>query len=261
MGNNKPDNREISQEGVNVLLAMKGFDNAESIASLWDQFTTYAEGVGADLMSYHHFTAEYAPGHKNEAVHTKGFPDAWVDTYMSNNYVDFDPIIQRSKITCRPFRWNSVLFQTTLTEQQKDYMSKLQAWMKGDGYGVPVFGPSGRNGYFGIGSMKGLKDWSPLAAGHLHMACESLHLRYCELRLLEMEHDFTLTPRELSILENMAMGRSDALICGLIGVQLNSIESGISRILKKMRVNDRPSAILRGVGCGLLNPVIIDAKL
>lgn len=55
----------------------------------------------------------------------------------------------------------------------------------------------------------------------------------------------------------MALGRSDALICGLVGAQLNSVESGIKRILKKMGVSDRPAAILRGVGCGLIDPKLV----
>lgn len=260
MGQDNKVTIEAEQAALDVMLAMRQFDVTEDIETLWGLFVDYAHNLGADLISYHHFKADFAPGHKNEYFHVDGFPARWVEKYFNNNYINVDPIIMQAKISSRPFRWLAINSLTSLTGEQKNFMNNLRSWMKGDGYGVPVFGPSGRNGYFGVGSTTGLDGWAIRSDSYLHMACESFHVRYCELRLLSLEQDFTLTPREMLILENMALGRSDALICGLIGAQINSVESGIRRILKKMGVSDRSAAILRGVGCGLLDPSLVEAR-
>lgn len=187
MGKDNQETLLVDKRSIDILVIMRGFDEAPTVDTLWNDFTAYAESLGADLMSYHHFSADYAPSVRNETYHIKGFPDKWVREYIDSNYSEFDPIIQKAKISCRPYRWLSLNQTPLLTGQQKSYMTKLQSWMKGDGYGVPVFGPSGQNGYFGIGSTTNIDSWDDLTPKHLHLACEGFHLRYCELRLLTME--------------------------------------------------------------------------
>lgn len=247
----------FDEELVGILNVDLSFDEAKTPESLWALFLKYIQTLNADLISYHHFAHDFAPDHKNETLHTEGFPDHWVEHYVNDDLVEFDPIILTSRLRVRPFWWRDVEKYTNLTQQQKDYMKELTAWMKGDGLAIPVFGPSGRHGYFGIGCQNVSRQWDETQQKRLHFICESFHLRYCEIRLTSMETDFTLTEKERFILENIAFGRSDSMICGLTGMQIHSVQSAIRRILKKMQVTDRPSAILRGVGCGLIEADII----
>jgi len=66
--------------------------------------------------------------------------------------------------------------------------------------------------------------------------------------------DFTLTERELRILTSLGHGISDEVICGIVGASMDSVQQSIRKIMTKMGVSDRPSAVLRATGAGLLDP-------
>lgn len=247
----------LDKELIELLNVDLKFEKATTLDELWVLFLEFTQTLRADLVSYHHFGHEFAPHYKNETVHVEGFPEFWTQHYINDNLVDFDPIILTSRLRIRPFWWLDIYKLTALTPRQKEYMEELTAWMKGDGLAIPVFGPSARHGYFGVGCQNTPRHWDKTHQKRLHFICESFHLRYCEIRLTTMKNDFTLTKKERFILENMAFGRSDSMICGLTGLQLHAVQGAIHRILKKMQVTDRPSAILRGVGCGLIEADII----
>lgn len=254
------DTSEVAQVSADVIAAVHAMDSAPTTEALWDVFKDYANTIKADLLSYHHNAPAFAPDKDGLLLLTHGFPQGWIDKYERENLHKFDPIAGLVNYRVRPIRWMEVEKQYRLTPEQQNFMAELRAWLKGDGLGVPVFGPSGRNGYVGIGSTGNIDHWDMHFKRRIQHICGVFHLRFCELRLLTLENDFVLTKKELLILQNMALGRSDALICGLIGVQIDGVESAIARMMKKMGVSDRPSAILRGIGCGLIDPNAPDGK-
>jgi len=240
---------------LSTLKALNHFAAAEDPDALWQALVDYAGALDADLLSYHHHAAEMSPGHENVTVRAHGFSKAWVHKYTKSKLYLTDPITQVFATRMRAMRWSEVDDIVKLTPGQKDYLADLRSWMKGDGIGLPVFGPSGRIGYVGIGrSERRLDDFGPIEINRLQWVAQSFHIRWCELALMHAPKDFTLDDKEMRILECLAIGMQDEVICGVVGAQLDSVKLSIRRILKKMSVTDRPSAILRGIGAGLLEP-------
>lgn len=237
-----------------ALKAHESFRQADNLDDLWDALVEYATTLGADLLAYHHHAPDFAPDHDNVEIRAYGFPEDWVKYYVENDLRLIDPITQIFNYRVRPVRWSQIDTLVPLAPEQKAYLKELRTWLKGDGLGLPTFGPSGRHGYIGIGrSQTSLEDLDILEMNRLHWVLECFHLRWCELVLLTLPQDFSLDERELKILKSMSVGMSDEIICGIIGAQVESIRRSIRGILKKMGVSDRPSAILRGIGAGLLD--------
>jgi LuxR family transcriptional regulator/LuxR family quorum-sensing system transcriptional regulator CciR len=115
---------------------------------------------------------------------------------------------------------------------------------------VPVFGPSGRNGYVVLAFPKGFALSSCLMA-EFRVVAQFAHQRSCEL-VAQTGHAASLSPREQEVLCWMARGKSNSVIADIIGVSANTVDTHVRRIFVKLQVSDRVSAALIGMGHGLI---------
>ena len=259
--------------------AFGAVEAAASEAELFGVLVAYAGDLGASLVSYHHIAPNVAGGspvgngsfakatpkavteesgavappvrHRNLFAH--GFPETWVKAYRDLGYYKVDPITAYAAYQTRPVLWSQVDSRIVVTPEQQDYLDVLWAWLApGDGMAVPCFGPSGRHGYVGIGSRAPLSDWSPEQVRLVQSVAESFHLRFCELRLAGLPKDFTLSEREGEVLTLMSRGHADWLISAVTGTTPERVAAVVDSLLSKMGVTDRPSALIRARGLGLI---------
>ncbi|GLQ20548.1 autoinducer binding domain-containing protein [Algimonas porphyrae] len=239
--------------------ALAAFEHADHEDQAFDALNTFARAVGADLLSYHHIDpplsrADEAGGMPTINLMSHGFPDEWVRHYESSDYHRIDPITAFAAYQTRPVLWSNIPHRVRLSPAQQAYMEDLYRWLSpGDGLAVPLFGPSGRHGYVGIGWRKPIPPWDPVKRRAIQSVCESFHLRICELRLAGMERDFELTDVQMRILRAMASGQPDAIICGMVNLRPEALRTAIARTLTTMGVSDRPSAVLRAHALGLID--------
>ncbi|WP_371396649.1 autoinducer binding domain-containing protein [Fretibacter rubidus] len=230
-------------------------DDCEDKDALWDLFCgVMQDDYGAELISYHHIPSPLAPDRLGLKVMAVGHDPAWVNMYRERELFRIDPIAQAANHMLLPFYWSSIEDRIKLTQEQKDFLVLLRQWLKGDGLAIPAFGPSGRNGYFGIGCREAVPDWSRPDAARIYWAAQAFHTRYCILHMAGLDMDFTLTSRQTQILQHLARGLDTQTIAVLLGSQTDTVDNTIRRILKKMGVTDTGSAILRAVSCGLIEP-------
>ena len=236
---------------------LAALDTANSEADAFDILVDYACAMGAELVSYHHVAPPFArpdgePARENLTLLARGFPESWVEQYRTRKLHRIDPITSFAAYQTRPVRWSVIPQRVTLTPAQKGYLDDLYAWLApGDGMAVPLFGPSGRHGYAGIGRTSPEAPWSAAQERTVQAVCEAFHLRFCEIRLAGLDKDFELTEREARILSAMSRGWSDPMIGATVGLRPDPLRSAIKRLLIKMGVLDRPSAVLRARALGL----------
>ena len=229
-------------------------DAAETAQEAFDALVGYARLLDADLVSYHHFSPPFARGPEEILIMSHGFPKDWVAHYREHELHLIDPITAYATYQTRPVRWSDVPGLTKLTAEQQRFMDSLYDWLSpGDGKAVPVFGPSGRHGYVGIGRRTPFSRWSGPKLRTVQAVCEAMHLRVCEILLRGLPQDFELSDRQQIILQAMADRIPDAMICGLVNLRPPALASAIERLLRTMRVSDRPSAVLRAQGLGLVD--------
>lgn len=244
-----------------ILATLDEFTRVDTLDALWDVFIKLATYMEMDLLSYHHQGPAFGPNHVDIIARTHGFPEDWSESYFRKKQHITDPITQVFSTRVRPMLWSEVDDIVPLTPAQTDYLMDLRSWLKGDGLGLPVFGPGGRVGYVGIGrKARNLDDLSVSNLNRIHWSAQSFHMRWCEISILQMPKDFTLNEREVLILKNVGHGVSDEVICGIVGASIDSVQQSIRNIMTKMGVSDRASAVLRGVGSGLLDPESVILK-
>jgi DNA-binding CsgD family transcriptional regulator len=217
----------------------------------------YLSSFEATMYSYHHLPP---PGTKDQGriiLETEGYPAELVRRYMDERLFLIDPMPIHAQKSTRPFRWSEVWKLTTLTPEQKAYMSGVDGNNNAsDGYAFPVFGPGGRNGVFGLGYWTEPRTLRPATIREIHWVCQSLHLRYCELIEPE-EPEFTgLSRREREVLEWVARGKSNADIATIMGVSSHTVDAYLRRIFLKLGTTDRVTAAIRAVGSGMLTGMV-----
>lgn len=227
-------------------------NSAKHYDALWEALISFLSRAGADLVSYRHLAPPHAPDAGRVDALIYGYPRAWEKHYKEMKLHAHDPLMSHGYLKAMPFRWSEIFESQSLTVKQKDFIQQMKEWMKGDGYIIPVFGPSGRSGVFGVANSASITDWSPELIQDMQWVCRQFHLRYVALRLGEIPAKFTLDDVEHQILKDIALGRSLIAIALEMDVKTSVVSSTLDKLMLKMSVSDLPSLILRAHGLGLI---------
>lgn len=234
---------------VNEFVAVQS--QVSNTSALWSLVLDYFTTHGVPLVSYH-FQESPAAIDAHTKVRTHGFPDDWVSAYVREKLFLIDPIPDLAMRSTRPFFWSETAQLTMLATEQSAYLDALAATGIGDGLAIQVFGPSLRNGYFGLGFGEKRRH---LPAGEIAqhcMVCQIAHLRVCDLMPAPLAERPMLSRREREVLEWIARGKSNSVIGEILQVSTHTVDQYLRRIFAKLGVSDRTTAAIRGVGAGLV---------
>lgn len=217
---------------------------------LWQAVLAFFHSRDIEMVSYHLGDTADLPGGRMGFVED-GFPEAWVCEYIESNLRVIDPIPELSKRLSRPFLWSEIEALGDLTEQEAAFMERRKKSDIGEGLALPVFGPKGRNAYFGVGFAKSAPAPNSKQIFELQCAAQVAHLRFCEL-IEPPRLRVDLSPRELEILRWMARGKSNGVIAEILGISRHTVDTMGRRLFDKLDVNDRTTAAIKGLGSGLI---------
>lgn len=227
---------------------------ASTFACLRSVAFDYFSGLGASRLSYHHYpplgAVDYTPKITVAAV---GYPDSWINTYMKQELYKDDPIIRHAAIATRPFRWEDIQDLTELSAAEKRFLSFVSEYEVGEGLAVPVFGPHGRNGYFGVGYLNSACPIDLRIQAEIQMGCQLVHLRYCELLREALPHLPDLSSQERTVLQLVSQGLTNSAIADQMRVSKKTVATYLGRCFDKLDVHDRMTAALRALAAGLLD--------
>jgi len=229
---------------------------AKHYDSLWNRFIKILTACDIDLISYHHITPLGSSGdnHGRIDILSHGYPRAWDNHYREQKFHHHDPIFNMSYKALRPVKWSDALNQTDLTAEQKTFISEYKEWMKGDGYSIPAFGPSGQTACFGIGNTATIAEWDNVFLRRIEWICWQFHLSYSAMRLKEFSSTFSLTDQDRDILQQWGLNKNIAIIAETTGETPKDVQTIIHNIMKKMNVTDSQSLMIRGIHLGLIKP-------
>lgn len=229
---------------------------AETPEELFVLFDTFVGAYGIDVSSYH-ITAERLRAVPLEmGLIRETFPQEWVAKYIRREYADIDPVIAQARLEVEPFHWFDVADKVKLSKQQTEFLGELKRAGLTDGIAVPIFGPKGTIAYFGLGCCNDKVNLTPERMTELQFACQRTHNLYVEMT--PVIHDDgpppKLSKRETEVLGLIATGMSNNNVADRLGVTENTIDTMLRRAFRKLGVNNRISAVLKGIGAGLILP-------
>jgi DNA-binding CsgD family transcriptional regulator len=226
---------------------------ARELSHIQFAMESYSATARIQMLSYYHYppvgAVDFGP---DIQIYAFGWPQDWVDTYLEANYIHVDPVPRAAIRQTLPFWWSEVDTMIDLDAEEKAYLLKVRSQGFGIGLGVPVFGPSGRNGYYaaGFGTSGYTPDESQVA--QVHAACQIAHLRFCDLILESLPEHVSLSDRERQILGLLVRGQSNQMIATKLKISSNTVDTYVRRCFEKLDVHDRMTAGLRGLALGLV---------
>jgi len=221
----------------------------ETSNDVWEACVALFNKHGFDKASYHVMPLAWETSDNALSIKMSGFPDAWVKHYMDNKLWQIDPIATTALHVSLPFCWSNLPDMRKLSEVEQKFLDELSARVDGDGFAVQVFGPNGRNGYFGLGLHMECDDKNRRDLRVVQWACQLTHHRHCEL---EAAHAAPLSRREQEVLSWVARGKSNSSIADILSISSYTVDAYMRRIYQKLGVNDRVSAAIQGLGSGLI---------
>jgi DNA-binding CsgD family transcriptional regulator len=229
---------------------------AKHYDALWNSFIAVLTRLDIDLISYHHITplSTSETHHNRVDILSHGFPRAWETHYRAQKFHLHDPIFNLSYKMLRPLKWSDVTERGDLTPKQKSFISEFSEWMKGGGYSIPAFGPSGQNACFGIGNTATIAGWDSAWLRRIGWICSQFHLSYCALRLKEFTDSISLTDKDREILHHWGQGTHIVTIAEKLDETPESVQTALNEVMKKMKVTDSQSLMIRAAHLGLIKP-------
>lgn len=224
---------------------------AQDLAVATERFFT---ATPVTMSSYHHYPPVGSPDlEENLRVFAVGFPQEYVREYYRQKMWRIDPFTRIASTMTGPFFWSDVIRDETLTQKERDYLAYVKGARLGDGLGVPVFGPRGRNGYCGLGFEPRAPRPDAQMVATIHWACQVAHLAYCNILSSQLPAETSLSAREKEILGQVARGHTNSEIADQLQISRNTVETYIRRCFDKLDVTDRVSAALRGMALGMVD--------
>ncbi len=226
---------------------------AKELPQIQFAMESFSAAASIRMLSYYHYppvgALDFGP---DIQIYNFGWPADWVETYRNADYIHIDPLPRAAARRTLPFWWSDVDRMIELDADERAYLLHVRAQGFGPGLAVPVFGPSGRNGYYAVGfGMNGHRP-DEVQIAQIHAACQVAHLRFCDLILESLPEHVNLSDRERQILALLVRGNSNQTIAAKLQISTNTVDTYVRRCFDKLDVHDRMTAGLRGLALGLV---------
>jgi len=186
-------------------------------------------------------------------IASRGLSQAWIKEYTQCRYEDTDPISRAALSKAFPFSWKNVGSMIRLTDDDRRYLRRLDEEDLFSGLSVPVFGPRGRNGFFGVGWDEARCDGDVEDAIEIQSFCQQAHLIYCELIQAQTARTHDLSDREKEVLRLVLEGQTNKEISKQLSISVNSVATYLARAQVKLGTDHRFFSATRALTLGLLD--------
>ena len=221
--------------------------------SLWYAVKDYFASHGIDMICYQHIPPAGAADEGKRRIYAEGYPEGLIAKYIREKKYRVDPVSNYALNAAKPFRWSEIRELTSLSKAQVEFLEEARANGLTDGLAVQVFGPAGRNGYFGLGFGPRTAEIGDEQVREMQWVCQSAHMKYCDMVKASLPSAPHLTERELEILAWVSRGKSNSVIADIMGISTHTVDAYLRRAFLKLGTTDRITAAIRALGAGLIS--------
>ncbi|MEE4200662.1 helix-turn-helix transcriptional regulator [Erythrobacter sp.] len=207
---------------------------------------------GSRRMSYHVTPAFDGPTAKTTAVYAHGFSQEWLDLYADEAFRASDPIPARVMRHGSLMTWKEAMAAGENTHENEAYFERMREFGLEHGFGLPLYGPGGKDAYASFDFLRPLDEVSNEALGIVRSAAKAGHQRVAVLTDRE-DRPPPLSEREREVLEWAARGKSISAIATILDISPDTAKTYFKRIYAKLGVSDRVGAVVKALRLGLLS--------
>jgi len=207
---------------------------------------------GVVRLSYHFTPLFDAPTSPKTTIIAEGFSRDWLRLYYRSDFRAKDPIPARTMLRGAMLTWADAQWSAPNSPENDEYFAAMRKHGLIHGFGLPLFGPRGRNAFASMDFDIPVQDVDPTAVGVVRMVTQAAHQRACIL--LDMAEDIPeLTDREIEVLGWVANGKSVSVIADILGISPDTVKTYTKRIYAKLDTSDRVGAVVKALKLGLVN--------
>lgn len=179
-------------------------------------------------------------------------PQEYVETYLRDNHLAHDPVINALWANPLPYSWDEIQYQARFRTERSDEVTGvgIDFGMR-DGLMVPVHGMGGKLGYFSIAGFEA--NTSAEAKSALTIA--GMFTYQALARLDDQQHHPTvqLSPRERDVLSWATDGLSDGEIAEKLNLSENTVDYYMRNARRKLNVHNRTAAVVQAIKQGQIH--------
>jgi DNA-binding CsgD family transcriptional regulator len=230
------------------------FDHIETLVSIEDVLTyvrDQALEVGAARMSYHVSKPFQQQTASTVGVYAHGFGEDWMTLYENEEFRLTDPIPGRIMRFGSLMTWLDAMGWEQNSPAEKAYFAQMREYGLEQGFGLPLYGPHGRDAYASFDFLRHVDEVDPKAVGLVRILAQAGHQRLSILA--DHKGDLpTLSDREVEVLSWAAQGKSVSSIATILDLSPDTVKTYSKRIYAKLDVSDRVGAIVKAMRLGLV---------
>jgi len=189
-------------------------------------------------------------------VVVQNYPNDYAKNYFEKRRYEIDPVLLLAPQRYKPFLWQDVAQQESLTPEQRLLFKECRQGGLHDGLTIPIRAPEGQHYAICLA-----RDYR---CGHKETELDLLNLLGAQFFLAyahAMKRGAKPTPlskvlseRERECLAWVARGKSSWEISVIIGLSENTIAYYLKNAMKKMRAPNRVVAVVVAIRAGLIEP-------
>ncbi|MDJ0977662.1 MAG: LuxR C-terminal-related transcriptional regulator [Erythrobacter sp.] len=206
---------------------------------------------GVIRQSYHLTQPFDAQNSAHALVYADGFREEWLARYEDEEFRKSDPIPERTMQRGAILSWMDARSAAPNTAANEAYFAAMDKEGLRYGFGLPLFGPRGRNAYASFDFGKPICEIAPKTLGFVRAVPQAAHQRICVL-LDAMDATPELSERERQVLQWVVRGKSFAAIAQILGIAPDTVKTYARRIYAKLDVSDRVGATVAALKLGLV---------
>lgn len=179
------------------------------------------------------------------------YPAHWLDHYFKNNYLEIDPLIQRTSRDLSPVVWTDDLF-----DSQPAFWEEARSHSVRHGWAFATHGKHMTTGMLSLARSHQTVTPSELAETEMKLVWLS-HVAHgligtAEIQRLVPGSDCELTARESEVLRWSAAGKTAEEIGTILGISERTVTFHITSSLVKLDVTNKTQAVAKALLLGML---------
>jgi LuxR family quorum sensing-dependent transcriptional regulator len=221
---------------------------AQTTDELIEELAKAAKQFGFDAVAIAAFPHPNIPF--EQRVLARRWPNGWIEHYLSQNYIEADPVFRHSKSALRPFEWSEAKYDEKSKSAQ--VMNEAAEFGFASGFCVPTITPYGP---FNVAFGGRQSELTREDKGMLHLLAIYAQHRATELisrKVSAVSEVLSLSPREREVLQWCAEGKTSDSIAEALGISTQTVLTHVSGACRKLGTRSRTAAVAKAMHAGLI---------
>ena len=185
-------------------------------------------------------------------IYQDGYPEEWQSLYSRIDFRQHDPTPQRTIDHGKILSYAEAAKLGANTSEQDAFFDSMRKYGLEHSFGVPLYGPRGRNGFAAFDFGRPLEVIDDQTIGAVRSIAQAAHQRICVL-IEQTDGAPELSRRESEVLGWIAQGKSNTDIATILGLSPDTVRTYAKRIFEKLGVSDRVGAAIKALKLGLIS--------